>query len=136
MPGVSGIVALADWLCLSPMRLPLWIPAVQRTIPVCPMPPSGLGDGRDRTAEDPHAAFYDGSEIHSDIAVTSRRWNAIPMSTNPTILILAFSIDCTSSSVSPRRLFWAPITSAGKDRKATSDGRSLIREGDYVAICA
>ena len=83
-----------------------------------------------------HAVFYDGSEIHSDIAVTSRRWNAIPMSTNPTILILAFSIDCTSSSVSPRRLFWAPITSAGKDRKATSDGRSLIREGDYVAICA
>ena len=43
------------------------------------------------------------------IAVTSRRWNAIPMNTNPTIPIPAFSIGCTSSSATPRHLFWAPI---------------------------
>lgn len=43
------------------------------------------------------------------IAATSRRWNAIPMNTNPTIPIPAFSIGCTSSSATPRHLFWAPI---------------------------
>lgn len=38
MPGVSGIAVLAEWLCLPQMRLPSWIPAFQRMIPVCPMP--------------------------------------------------------------------------------------------------
>ena len=53
--GVSGISAQADRVCLPPMRLPSWIPAVQRAISVRPMPPSDLGNGRDSAAQDPYA---------------------------------------------------------------------------------
>ena len=55
VPGVSVISALADRICLPQMRLRSWIPADQRTISVCPMPPSNLGNGRDGAAQDPYA---------------------------------------------------------------------------------
>ena len=48
--GVSGIATLANRVCLPQMRLLSWIPAVQWKIPVHPMPPSGLGNGRDGAA--------------------------------------------------------------------------------------
>ena len=56
VPGASGIAALADRIYLPQMWLPSQIPAVQRAISVCPMPPSSLGDGGDSTAQDPYAA--------------------------------------------------------------------------------
>ena len=44
-----------------------------------------------------HAAFADDSEIlMMAVAVTSRRWRTTPMNTNPTTLIPASSIGCTS----------------------------------------
>ena len=57
-----------------------------------------------------HAAFADGSVIHSDgyrsyIPTLEGR----SMSIDFTISVLAFFIGCISSSVTSRRLFWAPI---------------------------
>ena len=56
VPGASGITALADRVYLPEIRLPSRIPAVQRAISVCPMPPSNLSDGGDSAAQDPYAA--------------------------------------------------------------------------------
>lgn len=44
MSGVPGIAALAVRLCLSQMWLSARIPAVQRAVPVCPVPTSNLSD--------------------------------------------------------------------------------------------
>ena len=55
VPGVSGIAALAERVCLLQMWLPPWIPAVQRAISVRPMPLSDLGNSRDGAAQNPYA---------------------------------------------------------------------------------
>ena len=60
----SGIAALASRVFLLQIRLPSRIPAVQRTIPVWPNPPSNLSNGWDSVAQGPYAvdaivlAFY------------------------------------------------------------------------------
>lgn len=55
VPRASGIAALAKRVCLSQMRLPSWIPAVQRAVSVRLVPPPDLGNGRDGAAQDPYA---------------------------------------------------------------------------------
>ena len=53
--GILGIIAVERGICVPQMRLLPRLPAVQWTVSVCPMPPSGFCNGRDRTAEDSYA---------------------------------------------------------------------------------
>ena len=55
VPRVSGIATLANQVCLPQMRLPSCISSVQWKMPVHPMPPSDLGDGKDSSAQNPYA---------------------------------------------------------------------------------
>ena len=55
VPGASGVAALAERVYLPQMWVPSRIPAVQRTIPVCPMPSPDLGNGGDGAAQDSYA---------------------------------------------------------------------------------
>lgn len=48
--GIFSVFAVERRVCMSQMRLPPRLPAVQWTVSVCPLPPSGLCNGRDGTS--------------------------------------------------------------------------------------
>ncbi len=55
VPGISGVFALARWICVPEMRLPSRILFGQWELPVCRMSASDLGNGVNSAAQDPYA---------------------------------------------------------------------------------
>ena len=55
MPRVSGVDALAYGFRVPQMRVPAQLSVVQRATPVCPVPPTDLGDCGDGAPSEPCA---------------------------------------------------------------------------------
>ena len=56
MPGVSGKAAVASRFCLSEMRLPPRLSAVQWPVPMCRVSPPDLSNSGNGSSQDPYAA--------------------------------------------------------------------------------
>lgn len=55
VPGVPGIYMVEGWVYLSEMRLPPWISAIQRTVPMRQMLTTDLNDSGNRAIQAPYA---------------------------------------------------------------------------------